>query len=237
MDRDADRDRVVLLLSADWFRPFLRVFGLVLDEREESSLQQCARTAVRDLMAAAKEYWSTDLSDARRARTAQLLLTCVLREGRNAHDQLDAFIGAQRESVDAEETTLWLFDAITERLVSQQADSADAIDVSALKLIASAWQTASRDAPDEDALEKAALNSQTSWDKYLRSLTPDLPTYLSDYASSQLLWPSKFQRFWAVLSWTLSKEDRVNLLRWYVEEAKRVADQSFEAKLPVWLRA
>lgn len=228
-------DKAVLLLSSDWFKPFLREFGLVLDLREETAVQQCARTAVRELVGTAKDYWGADVSEMRRAQTEARLLDCLLGTGsRFARDQIEAFVGAPPASVETEETTLWLFDSITERVVTSGPTAG--LNRKTLQLVTSAWRTASRDAPDEDGLEAAALASDTEWDNYLRRLTSGLPTYLSDYAALHLLWPSRFKRFWATLSWMLSADARAELIEWYVAEAKRVADESFEVSRPVWLR-
>ena len=83
---------------------------------------------------------------------------------------------------------------------------------------------------------RCALSSTSNWDQYLRQVTPDLPTYLSDWASNNLQTPDRFRRFWAELFWVTSNREREVLRVWYEGEAKSVADPAFVLEAPEWMR-
>lgn len=57
------------------------------------------------------------------------------------------------------------------------------------------------------------LESITEWDKYLRSLTPDLPHMLSDYASSIAV-SAKFEIIWEYVHEHFTASERQQLLGW-----------------------
>jgi hypothetical protein len=85
-------------------------------------------------------------------------------------------------------------------------------------------------------LEDALSSSTTVWDRFLRGLTPGLPTYLSDWATTNLHTPARFRRFWAHLFWTVPERDRQVFQKWLAAESRNLADPDFKLVLPDWVR-
>jgi hypothetical protein len=227
-----------MLLSADWFAPYWRNFGLVLSETECALVRKVARRVVKSFMDGTDTYWNANFSDERVTRTASsfaesLGQTDISSAGRLQISSL--LTSASRGSEEA--TTLWLFGALTDQLVSGTSSTAPpSVAGSTLPVVRSLWAARSSSDNAPERLEQAALASETEWDRYLRSLTPDLPTFLPDWAGTALQQPDDFRRFWAQLFWVASREDRQSLRAWFETEAKKVADPGFVVKTPAWMR-
>jgi hypothetical protein len=228
-----------MLLSADWFAPYWRNFGLVLSESECALVREVARGVVRDLMKGADVYWNINFSEQRVSQTIGSFIegvkgTGLSNAGRMQIADLLASAGGDAESVT---TTLWLFGALMDQLVSAAPSmTPPKVAATTLPIVRSLWANGS--APDDisDQLERAARTSNSEWDRYLRALTPDLPTLLSDWASNTLQRPDNFRRFWAQLFWVVSKDDRQGLRQWFESEAIKVADPSYVLATPDWMR-
>jgi hypothetical protein len=67
-----------------------------------------------------------------------------------------------------------------------------------------------------------AATSDSTWDTYLRSLTPDLPTYICDYLMVDVIGESKFEIVWQVIHHGLNPMQRNELLNWYQAAARAV---------------
>jgi hypothetical protein len=75
---EAQADKLVMLLSADWFYPFWNQVGLNVDDAKRKKLQENCRTLVRELMASYAEYWLISFAPERIATTYQgLLASCA----------------------------------------------------------------------------------------------------------------------------------------------------------------
>jgi hypothetical protein len=227
-----------MLLSADWFAPYWRNFGLVLSETECALVRQVARRVVRSLMDGTDIYWNANFSDGRVSRTARSFVESLETTDVSSAGRLqisDLLTNASRGSEEA--TTLWLFGALTDQLVSGTSPATPPnMAGSTLPVVRSLWAARSSSDNASEEFEQGALASETEWDRYLRSLTPDLPTFLADWAGTALQQPDDFRRFWAQLFWVVSKEDRRSLRGWLESEAKKVADPSFVVKAPEWMR-
>jgi hypothetical protein len=234
----AKADKVLMLLSAEWFAPYCKSFGLVLTDDEQALVQRAARNAVRSFMGGTDTYWNIDLSQQRVARTVHSFSKALRDSGLSSTavtQMLDLFAEKQTD-VEAVATTLWLFSALSDQLISSNSTgSRPEVSANTLRVVRSMWQASARDAASEE-FERTALASQSEWDRYLRSLTPDLPTYLSDWAAQNLKNADRFQRFWAQLFWITSATDRRILQNWYQAEAGKLADPSFSPMLPQWMR-
>jgi hypothetical protein len=226
-----------MLLSADWFAPYWKVFGFITPEHEQAPIQRAAREAVRDMMKDRATYWNVDFNDERTARTERIFLESLHAIGGTTMAQIRDLLANDEAASKELATTLWLFGA----LCDQFAATGSTIDVPGLdhparKTIRTLWMS-SAEAANANELEQAALTSTTQWDSYLRNLTPDLQTSLSDWAAVHLRQPDRFRRFWAHLFWLISARDRQRLLEWLTVEAKSLADPAFELAIPDWMRA
>ena len=239
MGTDVPFDMAAMLLSADWFGDRWASLGLVVTPNERALVQGAAREAVRKFMDAKAVYWGINFSPERIRASVESFTNQLLKGGlaRATVGQLsDLTSGSSRQESDAAATSIWLYTALTDQLTS--ADSPEVppdLSPDALRSIVALWQASTH----EDAgieLERSALDSASEWDCYLRELTPDLPTYLSDWVTNKLERPERFRRFWAQLFWVLAASDRQALIRWYPSEAKKLADPGFGPVLPQWMR-
>ena len=56
-------DRLVMLLSADWFVPYWQLIGIFTDNKRKSLLRDECREIVPQIMSGATQYWYTDFSE------------------------------------------------------------------------------------------------------------------------------------------------------------------------------
>lgn len=110
------------------------------------------------------------------------------------------------------------------------------VSVMAIQTVKSLWNLSATREPNGGVLEAALLASNTPWDRFLRKATPDLPTYLSDWAMTRVRSPERFRSFWAQLFWTVSPMDRLCFKKWLEEEALKLAESSFSLVQPDWMR-
>jgi len=188
-------------------------------------------------MHGADVYWNTNFSEQRVSRTVSSFIEGMKGTGLNNAGRMQIAGLLAKSKGEAGTTTLWLFGALTDQLVSGAPSmTPPKVAATTLPIVRSLW--ASGSVPDDisDQLERAACASNTEWDRYLRELTPDLPTFLSDWAANALQRPDNFRRFWAQLFWVISKEDRQSLRQWFESEATKVADPSFVVATPDWMR-
>ena len=233
----ADIDKVAMLLSADWFAPYWSAAGLVVSPEEQSKGQRAARAVVRDLMKGVEVYWSVDFSDRRVSATQKRLFAGLRSSGIDARviDQISAVMRKQAENDGSVSTSLWLFGALCDQLCSASVDAR--LDQNIVRVVRALWRGSKNNSVERIELENALRASNTSWDRYLCGLTPDLPTYLSDSASALFVNRERFQRFWASLYWMVPQRERRALLCWLEMEAGKLADASFSVRAPEWMRA
>jgi hypothetical protein len=233
----ADIDKVAMLLSADWFAPYWLAVGLVVTPEEQSLGQRAARAVVRNLMKGVEVYWSVDFSDRRVSATQSDLLAGLRSSGIDARviDQISAVMRKQAENDRSVSTSLWLFGALCDQLCAASVDAR--LDRNLVRVVRALWQGSKNNSVGRIELENALRASNTSWDRYLCGLTPDLPTYLSDSAAALFVNRERFQRFWASLYWMVPQRERRALLGWLEMEAGKLADASFSVQAPEWMRA
>ena len=227
-----------MLLSADWFTPHWQTFGFVFSESEQGMVRESARKAIKELMRGADTYWGVNFSDARISGTRTSFLADLSGAGLGATglSQLSDALNAVGESAQFA-TTSWLFSAICDELCGSQGSSGvPGVSEAAIQTVKSLWRLSVASEPSGQVLESALMASDTLWDLFLRAATPDLPTYLSDWAMTRLHKPERFRRFWAQLFWILSQKDRRCLKRWLEEETMKIADPAFSLAEPEWMR-
>src|SRR5579864_6586554 len=233
-------DRLAMLLSADWFAPYWRHFGIVLSEAECALVRQAAREVTRRLIGSVYLYWNIDFSEQRITDTKRSFADRVKAAGiaEAGREQILELLDDKTREQDEAATTLWLFGALLDQL-SSGSPSANPPHIAddALRTIGSLWANRSSTMDVSDQLERAVLSASTEWDRYLRNLTPDLPTYLSDWASNRLRKPDDVRRFWAELFWVIPANDRLRLRRWLESESAKLADPGFVVISPGWMRS
>lgn len=172
-----DSDQLILLLSADWFRPFWATIGLY-DERQGDSVVRCARAEVRAFLGEKRSYYEVDLRPERKAGTLERFVNCVRRsEGPEVARAVMALAAPQQ--------THHLLRDLFRSLVARLVGHSDLDSVLGATAAAEKLRTASDSAFPaslREALDTAFQNASGEWDSYLRERTQDPPSLLVDSA-------------------------------------------------------
>ena len=178
MAHRVDIDKVAMLLSADWFAPYWLAVGLAVSPEEQLLAQRAARAAVRNLMKGVEVYWGVDFTDQRMSATQSDLLAGLRSSGIDARviDQISGLLNEHAENDRSVSTSLWLFGALCDQLCAASVDAR--LDRNLVRIVRALWQGSKNHNVGRIELENALRASNTSWDRYLCCLTPDLPTLI-----------------------------------------------------------
>lgn len=224
-------DQFVLLLSSDWGEPFLQC-DLELTHDEMRNVKLASRSAVEHLMSTAlepKTFYNADMSIERRKRTWNILSSHLL--SKKTLERVQLFIENdlnQKHFDDITLSALWLI--LDDYFVSRA--SSDINQINSQKLIQLKSVFIQLESGDDD-IEQIAIDSNSKWDNYLTSLTPEIPTALSDFYEIKVNINSKFKRFWVNVMKILDKEEESLLLSWLAREYESLTGNRFG--VPDWL--
>src|SRR5580698_2995681 len=115
--RSYELDKLVMLLSSDWFFPYWDLIGIFTNKKRKSLLSEGCREIVRQIMSTATQYWHTNFSEARVKETRAMLDALIKRcdlEQVNAN-RIASLISTEDSHVD--EGTRWLIVCMTEQLL------------------------------------------------------------------------------------------------------------------------
>jgi hypothetical protein len=203
-------DKLVMLLSADWFFPYWRLIGIFTEDKKKSLLREGCREIVRQIMSTATQYYGTNFSVARvkesRAMLDALLKRCDL-EGVSVN-RIIGLISSEGSPID--EGTRWLIVCMTEQLLDGSVTMP--LDIAIMERLRREWDQWQN--PDEIDFKECCLNSASAWDQYLRNATPDQPTMLADYVSA-IASNSRFEVLWGFIMANLTAKQRHELFTWY----------------------
>jgi hypothetical protein len=177
---DTAVDQVVMLLSTDWFTPYWHVVGISPPEKQIKCFQSGCREIVTQMVDGASDYYQINFSEKRIERTRidarKLATKCIVHQASSFN--LGELIGSnpRREELNR---TAWLFQSLIDMLVGDTK-----LDAEIRRILEN-----SRHGPtlvDSGELASACLRADSVWDKFVRGLTPELPTSLSDFVSTDL---------------------------------------------------
>jgi hypothetical protein len=208
---DTRVNKVVMLLSTDWFLPYWFVVGIDASE-EKVCVQKGCRQIVHELMNGATNYYQINFSDERLQATRQsirdLARKCGL--GESSEMNLEDLVDSRPER-DQFYKGAWLFRTLANNLADD--DQLDA----PTKLVLERTRRQHSVMDDLD-FQQLCSRSNSAWDNYTRSLTPELPTSLADFLSEDLV---ASQLLTSVLS-QLTQAQRDELLSRFQSIAKSV---------------
>jgi len=230
--RNTAVDRLTMLLSTDWFAGLWAVIGLKMEAEKEACLRKGCREIVREMISGTEEYWHIDFSDDRLAKTHLLLDSLMKKCGLDKHlvERIDWLI---------EEDQQWKLDENTRSLLVHITDSLalnhlgfmlesitsrglgefkPALDPTVEQALLRAW--ASYTTVEKMNFNDLCLNSQSEWDRYTRSLKPDLPESLSTSLTQELLVKIKFDLLSQIVERELIPLQKQGLLGWYAAIGK-----------------
>ena len=221
--KSARLDKTVMLLSADWFMPSWSAIGLSFDGGKKILLQEGSREIVKQIMAGAQQYWLIDFSPARVAVTRAKLQALLDRAaiGPISSGTFATLIG-EEEPTGIDEGDQWLVVSITE----QQLDGSlpeHPLSPPLQQLLNGVQVRWNQHGLNSDGFDQACMSSTSAWDQYLRNCTPDIPSMLSDYASS-LVSQIKFYVLWQTVNSGVPSQQRGELFDWYRAVARSLDD-------------
>jgi hypothetical protein len=222
-----------MLLSTDWFFDHWSVIGLQVAEQRRSCVQQGCRHVVRQMISRVDQYWHISFSQSRIAETRSLFFALMAKchFDRAAIDRIKEIeLDAQSPNIPKKQS--WILTALTERLLE---DGESRVGTPSAAVVAKVKLTWEETAAPPVSLKQINLGSASEWDQYIRSLTPDLPTLLSDYASTELIKTDRFVRYWTRARDILTTKERNELLSWYTSAAAH-SEIAENFHLPDWLR-
>jgi hypothetical protein len=217
-----DLDRLIMLLSADWFLRSWSAVGIHLDDPTKTSLRDGFREIVKQIMSGAKEYSLATFSP-ERIRNTRAMVDTLLKHSEvenSAIKAIESLIAARQPGSTPDEETGWLLPTITE-MIAGDSSNEHGLPPRVKSVVGSLWERQGADTID---LEESCLASRSSWDHYLRGLTPDLPTSLADYADS-IISANKFGAFWGDVKLTLTPAEMQELLRIYSSLAQSLTGE------------
>lgn len=207
-------DKLVMLLSTDWFKFYWYTIGIDVDEPTKTSIQQGCREIVKQILSGAKSYFHISFAEERKNNTRAMVESLAEKSGaRPVLRAIDDWVKMSDEDLKA----AWIYTSLTEDLLSGDFRKGDpTLDPAIITIMAGAQMK--YDLAPFEFLEKCE-SSNTSWDQYTRELTGELPTALADDLAA-VLTARRFETFWNSLRDKLTGVQREQLVAWYREVAK-----------------
>jgi|GEM_PF-1628601 len=226
-------DKLVMLLSTDWFFDYWSAIGLSSKDENRRLLQKkCQDIVQQQIMIDVKEYWLTSFTESRIEKTVAKFLDAVKSCGLGNFflNRVNALL-ENRNDLLLDVDTAWLLGSITELIISGTViNDMDEFAPMIKEKIASIWMECDLGGMDFSEL---CLNSESTWDQYIRGVTPDLPTMVADYVAVEITGKDRFLLFWDRVGKSLPSAQKVNLLNGYKSAAYELSGQKFVP--PSWM--
>jgi hypothetical protein len=208
-------DQLVMLLSTDWFKPYWNSIGLDINENAKASIQQGCRQILGQILSGVENYYHTSFSEERLAQTRLMLESLVT--GSVPETRVLAVIEEWTKLSHEGQKAAWICSSLTgEALLGQISEEDLRLGPAITSIMVGAL--AKYDLESFEFVEICEA-SETSWDRYTRGLTPELPTTLADTLGSVLTsW--RFEAFWNSVRGKLAPTQRNELIAWYRRMAK-----------------
>ncbi len=212
-------DKLIMLLSADWFFPYWGVIGIFGEPDQRAAIKSGCREIVQQITSGVTEYWSANFSVDRLNNTRELFSSLLQRSKlpQVTLKRLRSLISREEPGVD--EGTQWLLVSMTQDLLRESASSSGSgVGTEVLEALRGGLQQWQNTEIGID-LKQRCIASDSNWDRYLRSLTPDLPAMLADYVWAMAS-ESRFDVLWGYISVQLTTQQRQQLIEWFRSQAQ-----------------
>jgi len=205
-------DELIMLLSTDWFFDQWLTIGIEIDEHKRRMIQIGCREIVRQIISTANDYWRVSFSDDRLENTRNMF-TNLLRKSEASSSVISKISalasGSEIHSIDS--STKWALLHFTELI---------ALDSSETEKISLAPETKAKITAvwykwEIVDCENSSTKPISEWDRYVRDLTPDLPSRLCEYLRQDLLGKMKFEFLWEFVHRSLTIAQRSELFECY----------------------
>jgi hypothetical protein len=223
-------DRLVMLLSSDWFRSHWHDIGLMAAVAEQEQLVQHCRDIVQQMMDGQTEYWNISFEKSRISDTYNRFFDAAERCKLDRHD-LEILRSVADENIflatgsGGSEVLLLSLTQLFVQDSSFRIENGGELSAKLIEKLSAICDA--KVAPDFRLLCQA---STTSWDHLLRMMTPDLPDHLGDFAELIFNQIDESSRIWAQISSTLNDEDQELLANLYSKMAEDLAGQRIDLR-------
>jgi len=209
MKNDSRIDLLIMTLSTDWFRPYLRSLGIALSANTEQEFQKSCRQIVGGILqkSSTSSYYLSDLSEERRRKTKSELLYLFRRLGIE-ESVLEKIISRTI----FEQSYTWTMDSITQDLIETSAEP-DGLDRETRRLVKQLYLELCN-----PAFYDAIISPTTEWDQFVRKAMGDSPDSLVSFLNQELNF-DPFQAFLLALRAQISAQQFINLREWYQSSA------------------
>lgn len=219
-------DQLAMLLSTDWYLPFWSSAGVLVSDSAKICVQRACREVVAELIGSAAQYWLVDFSPTRVNETLNHLQASVERCKVASFARLRIVSLAKNEPAPSmDSATKWLINELTTALVAGT-QSSDMLSKQIVRDLRGLIESL-KDEPHN--FQSACLMSYSEWDVHIRNLTPDLPSYLANYAAG-IGDTDKFSIIWSFINSEFRQDARVELFKWYKTAALSLTGS--ELRLP-----
>jgi hypothetical protein len=227
----------ILLLSVDWFFPYWEIFGLIFDVKQKNIIQGAARKSIKKFMQNTEIFWYIARADSDYENRSSQFTKQLASDGLKPKtiDRLfSSLIEITSKGTHVQSITQSVFSMITDLIKEKDSNySLNNLNSEiASHFISSLDKYSKSDLIDFELIN---LSSNSTWDKYIRNLTPDLPTLLSDRVSISMSVNGEFKKFWCTMIIGMKPSHVKELLNWYVTSAKQFGDPSFVPQIPTWM--
>ncbi len=207
-----DFDQYLFLLSSDWCFSRLCI-RLGLTDEQMKSVQLAAREAVKNIMSTCAstqpEYLHVVMSNSRKEETWSVFVRHVGND--KLIQRIELFMNKSPSHTHEEGVVLNVFLILLEDSIDSARNMLDLTFLqdkkNVVENIIRSWSN--NEIQDSD---KIALTSNSTWDRYLLSLFPEVPTALSDFYDVKIANISTFDSLWASLNEALPQEEKKKLI-------------------------
>lgn len=208
-------DQIVMLLSTDWFLPYWFLIGFDSEDSAKISIQRDCRDVMKRILGDADEYWLISFSEDRLRDTFASLEFSLDKAGIAKEAWLDL---QQWALLSNDQLRLgWYIAYLTEALLSNQLGNDGLLLDPKIKEILLRAQE--RNADPQISLVELAEESRSSWDSYIKKLTPDQPNYVPEHFQV-LIAARSFRSIWKFVQSKLTEAQKRQLIEWYSKVAK-----------------
>ena len=220
-----------MALSSDWFLDHWHLIGLIDDRKSHLALQRKCRNIVDDMLNGAEIYWrDVPLTEERCKKTNEALLSSA--SNILSPDSLRT-LSLMIESIDCHVDigkVIFILIDLTQTLINDR-NHLHYFSEETITAISRTWTEIRHDEVDILAL---SAQSESAWDRRIRSLTPGLPEMIPDYIIVNIVNKNMYLAFWRRIN-TILPEYQKSLLRdYYVAKARTITEIDFT--IPEWMQ-
>lgn len=208
-------DYLIMLFAADWFDPHWSSIGVGVGKGVRTALRLGCRDIVHQILSGAEHYYLVSFSDQRKTET-RATLESLMRNCR-APECVYRIVNRWAALTDDELKAAWICNDFTNDILSGNTRNDDPkLDA---RIVAAL--TASRKSYNIETYEfsEMSLASPSTWDAFIRSLTPEQPTALADNLAAVLEY-QRLEELWNSAKVRLTANQKEELVTWYHEMAK-----------------